>query len=149
MMQAMWIWGAIGFILLAAEMATGTFYVLWFGIAALIVAILTWLMPEISISIQLILFAIISIATLFVWRTYYRKIETHSRVGQAQGEEIGRVGSIIERVNATQNGRIQFAQGVMGSREWVAVSDVAIEVGQQAVVTAVEGNALRVIPQKA
>lgn len=148
-MQAMWVWGAIGLILLAAEMATGTFYVLWFGIAALIVAILAWLMPEISISMQLILFAIISIGTLFIWRTYYRKIETHSRVGQAQGEEIGRIGTIIESVSASQNGRIQFAQGVMGSREWVAVANESIEVGRQAVVVAVEGNALRVIPQKA
>lgn len=146
-METMWVWGAIGLILLAAEMATGTFYVLWFGIAALIVAILAWLMPEISISMQLILFAIISIGTLFIWRTYYRKIETHSRVGQAQGEEIGRVGTIIESVNASQNGRIQFAQGVMGSREWVAVANESIEVGRQAVVVAVEGNALRVKPQ--
>ena len=149
MVQAMWVWAAIGFILLAAEMATGTFYVLWFGIAALIVAVLTWLMPEISISMQLILFAIISISTLFIWRTYYRKIETHSRVGQAQGEEIGRIGSIIEPVSATQNGRIQFAQGVMGSREWVAIASETIPTGTQAVVVAVEGNALRVIPQKA
>lgn len=148
-MQAMWVWGAIGLILLAAEMATGTFYVLWFGVAALIVAILAWLMPEMSISMQLILFAIISIGALFIWRTYYRKIETHSRVGQAQGEEIGRIGTIIEQVTASHNGRIQFTQGLMGSREWVAVADENIEVGRQAVVVAVEGNALRVIPQKA
>jgi membrane protein implicated in regulation of membrane protease activity len=33
MLDAMWIWGAIGLILLAAEMATGTIYLLWFGIA--------------------------------------------------------------------------------------------------------------------
>ncbi len=146
-MQVMWIWGAVGLILLAAEMATGTFYVLWFGIAALILSLVTWLMPELSLGLQLMLFALLSIGALLVWRTYYKKTETHSRVGQAQGEEIGRVGTIVAPVSATENGRIQFAQGLMGSREWTAVANESIAVGTQAVVTAVEGNALRVKAQ--
>ncbi|MGB4812635.1 MAG: NfeD family protein [Methylophilaceae bacterium] len=147
MMQPMWIWAAIGLILLAAEMATGTFYVVWFGIAALIVALITWLMPDISVGMQLVLFAILSMGALFIWRNYYKKVETHSRVGQAQGEEIGRVGSITLSVSPTQNGKIQFAQGVMGSREWIAIADENIEAGAQAIVIAVEGNTLRVKPQ--
>lgn len=147
MIETMWLWGVLGLVLLAAEMATGTFYVLWFGVAALIIAILTWLMPSMSVAVQLFLFSILSIGSLFVWRSYYKKTETHSRVGQAQGEEIGRVGTIIEPVSAMQNGRIQFTQGVMGSREWVAVADEAIEAGKQAVVIAVEGNSLRVKAQ--
>ncbi|MEQ1488269.1 MAG: NfeD family protein [Methylotenera sp.] len=147
MIETMWLWGVLGLVLLAAEMATGTFYVLWFGVAALIIAVLTWLMPSMSVAVQLFLFSILSIGSLFVWRSYYKKTETHSRVGQAQGEEIGRVGTIIEPVSAMQNGRIQFTQGVMGSREWVAVADEAIEAGKQAVVIAVEGNSLRVKAQ--
>ncbi|MEQ1767365.1 MAG: NfeD family protein [Methylotenera sp.] len=144
MIETMWVWGTIGLILLAAEMATGTLYGLWFGIAALIIGVLTWLVPGLSVSVQLLLFAVLSIGSLFIWRTYYKKTETHSRVGQAQGEEIGRVGLIIEAVGPTQNGRIQFTQGVMGSREWTAVANKAIEVGSQAEVVAVEGNSLRV-----
>ncbi|MDP2248747.1 MAG: NfeD family protein, partial [Nitrosomonadales bacterium] len=35
-MESTWLWGILGLILLAVEMATGTFYILWFGIAALI-----------------------------------------------------------------------------------------------------------------
>jgi inner membrane protein len=147
MIETMWLWGVLGLVLLAAEMATGTFYVLWFGVAALIIAILTWLMPSMSVAVQLFLFSILSIGSLFVWRSYYKKTETHSRVGQAQGEEIGRVGTIIEPVSAMQNGRIQFTQGVMGSREWDAVANEAIEAGKQAIVVAVEGNSLRVKAQ--
>lgn len=146
-MQTMWIWCAIGLILLATEMATGTFYVVWFGVAALILSLTTWLMPTLSLGVQLALFAVISIGALLVWRTYYKKTETHSRVGQAQGEEIGRTGTIMTPVSATQNGRIQFAQGLMGSREWTAVANENIPAGSQAVVIAVEGNALRVKPQ--
>lgn len=144
MIEAMWLWGAIGLVLLAAEMATGTFYMLWFGVAALIVALLTWLMPSMGASVQLFLFAVLSIGSLFVWRTYYKKTSSDSRVGQAQGEEVGRVGTMIEPVTPMQIGRIQFTQGVMGSREWAAVSNQTIEAGANAVVVAVEGNSLRV-----
>jgi inner membrane protein len=144
MLDAMWIWGAIGVILLAVEMATGTFYVLWFGVSALSVAIAMWLFPNMPLALQFTMFAVLSIASLAIWKLNYKKTETHHRVGQAQGEEIGRIGTVTKACSPTQNGKIQFSQGVMGSREWAAVSDEAIEVGSEATVIAVEGNALRV-----
>ena len=144
MTEPIWIWGALGLLLLAAEMATGTFYIVWFGIAALLVALISWLFPSISTPLQCLIFAILSLGSLAVWKLYYKKTETHSRVGQAQGEEIGRVGLVFETVSATQNGKIRFTQGLMGSREWAAVSNNTIEVGSEAKVIAVEGNALRI-----
>ena len=144
MIDAMWIWGAIGLILLAVEMATGTFYILWFGVSALSVAIATWLFPTIPQALQFVMFAALSISSLAIWRLNYQKTETHHRVGQAQGEEIGRTGNVIEACSPSQNGKIRFTQGLMGSREWAAVSDEAIEAGSDATVIAVEGNALRI-----
>ena len=77
-------------------------------------------------------------------RIYNKKTETHSRIGQSQGQEIGRLGKVIEACGPSQTGRIQFAQGLMGAREWTAVSDETIEAGAEANVVAVEGNALRI-----
>jgi inner membrane protein len=144
MVNAMWIWGVIGLILLALEMATGTFYLLWFGVSALCVTLAVWLFPGISYVLQLFLFAVLSIGSLAIWKTYYKKTETHSRVGQAQGEEIGRVGTVIEACSATHMGKIRFTQGLMGSREWPAVANEAIAIGVEARIIAVEGNALRI-----
>ena len=144
MIEAMWVWGALGLILLAVEMATGTFYVLWFGVAALCASVATWLFPELSNAIQFTIFAVLSLGSLAIWRRYYKKTEIHYRVGQAQGEEIGRIGTVIKATSATQNGTIRFAQGLMGSREWVALSDEPIEAGSNASVVAVEGNTLRI-----
>jgi len=144
MIEPMWSWGAIGLILLAVEMATGTFYVLWFGVAALCVAIATWLFPELTSAIQFTIFAVLSLGSLTIWKRYYKKTETHSRVGQAQGEEVGRIGTVTKATNPSKNGVIHFTQGLMGSREWTAVSDETIEAGSQATVIAVEGNALRI-----
>ncbi len=144
MIEAMWVWGALGLILLSVEMAIGTFDILWFGVAALCVAVMMWLFPNTPHAVQYTIFAALSLTSLAVWRLYYKKTETHSRIGQSQGEEIGRVGTIIEACSATQNGKIQFAQGLMGAREWPAVSNENISVGTEATVVAVEGNALRV-----
>jgi inner membrane protein len=144
MIDAMWIWGAIGLILLAVEMATGTFYVLWFGVSALSVAIAMWMFPNIPQAIQFVMFAVLSFSSLAIWKLNYKKHETHSRVGQAQGEEIGRTGTVIEACSPTQNGRIRFTQGLMGSLEWTAITDETIEAGSDATVMAVEGNALRI-----
>ncbi len=144
MIDAMWVWGAIGLVLLAVEMATGTFYVLWFGISALSVAIAMWMFPNIPHAVQFVMFAVLSISSLTIWKLNYKKHETHSRVGQAQGEEIGRVGTVIEACSPTQNGKIHFTQGLMGSREWAAISDETIDAGSNATVMAVEGNALRI-----
>ena len=86
----------------------------------------------------------LSLGSLAIWRRYYKKTEIHYRVGQAQGEEIGRIGTVIKASSATHSGTIRFAQGLMGSREWVALSDEPIEVGNNATVVAVEGNTLRI-----
>lgn len=144
MIEAMWVWGALGLILLAVEMATGTFYILWFGVAALCVSIATWMLPELSYALQFTVFAVLSLGSLAIWRRYYKKTAVHYRVGQAQGEEIGRIGTVIKATGPLQDGTIRFTQGLMGSREWMAISDEPIEVGVDATVVAVEGNMLRI-----
>ncbi len=144
MIDAMWMWGVLGLVLLAIEMGTGTIYILWFGIAALCLSIATWVFTTIPVAIQFAIFAALSIGSLAIWKFNHKKTETHSRVGQAQGEEIGRVGTVIEACSPSQNGKIQFTQGLMGSREWPAIASETILEDAQARVVAVEGNALRI-----
>lgn len=144
MIEAVWVWGALGLILLSVEMAIGTFDILWFGIAALCVSFVMWLFPNMPHAAQFVMFAVISLTSLAIWRFHYKKTETHSRIGQAQGQEIGRVGTIIKACGPNQNGKVRFTQGLMGDREWTAISDEVINEGTKATVIAVEGNALRI-----
>jgi membrane protein implicated in regulation of membrane protease activity len=145
LMESTWLWGILGLILLAVEMATGTFYILWFGVAALIVSFTLLLFPEIHAGLQLFIFAALSLGSLAVWKFFYKKSSDGDlKIGQSQGDEVGRVGTIIEAVSRKQNGRIQFAQGVMGSREWAAISQEDLEVGAEAEITAIIGNAVSV-----
>ena len=144
MIDAMWVWGAVGLLLLAIEMGTGTVYILWFGISALCVSIATWILPNMPVALQFLMFTALAFSSLAIWRLNYKKTETHSRVGQAQGEEIGRVGTVIEACNPVLSGKIMFTQGLMGSREWPAIANMEIAAGLQARVIAVEGNTLRI-----
>lgn len=149
MLNAMWVWGALGLLLIAVEIGTSTFYALWFGIAAFILAIVTWAFPALPIAIQLGLFAILAFSAVMLWKLNFKHSDKVSRVGQSRGDEIGRVGTITVPCSATQNGTIRFTQGVMGSREWMAFSDEALAVGSYAHVVSVEGNALRVARSEA
>lgn len=147
-MNMAWAWGILGLALLALEMATGTFYVLWFGVAGLVLCGVVTLSPALSLPMQLFIYAIASLVLLLLGKQLFkRSAQTELKVGQSQGDEIGRVGTIVEAVSPEQLGRIKFTQGLMGSREWRVASDVAIDVGQQASVVAVEGNSLRVAPK--
>lgn len=143
-MDAVWSWGIAGLILLAAELATGTLYILWFGIAGLVVSLLLWINPTLAVAWQLFWFAVLSLVSLLAWKKFEKKQPAASRLGQSQGEEIGRIGIISMPVSADLNGRIRFAQGVMGSREWTAISQETLLEGEEAVIAGIEGNALRV-----
>lgn len=145
MIEPIWIWAAFGIVLLTIEMTmVGTLDILWFGIAALCVSLAIWLFPSMPYASQFTMFAVLALGSLALWRLYSKKTETHSRIGQSKGQEIGRVGKVIEVCGPSQTGRIQFTQGLMGAREWTAVSDEAINVGTEASVVSVEGNTLRI-----
>jgi len=144
MIDTVWAWAILGIILLSIEIAIGSFDILWFGIAALSVAIALWLFPEMNTATQYVMFASLSLLSLGLWRFHYKKTETHSRVGQSQGQEVGRIGMVITACGPNQNGKIRFVQGLMGDREWTAVSSETITENTEAEVVAVEGNALRI-----
>lgn len=144
MLQSLWSWAILGLILLGVEMLSGTFYILWFGIAALCVALLMAVFPSTSTATQLLTFSMLSLTSLIVWKLKYAKQKPRLRVGQSRGDEIGRQGRISQGVSPEKQGRIEFTLPVMGSREWVAVSDETLEPGAEAEIVSIEGNYLRV-----
>lgn len=59
-----WIWLALGFGLTALEAVTATFVLIWFGIAAVIVGIVVWVMPDLGAWLQFGGFGALSLALL-------------------------------------------------------------------------------------
>jgi inner membrane protein len=144
MLQPLWIWAILGLVLLGMEMLSATFYILWFGVAALCVALMLYLYPAAPIALQLLVFALMSLVSLALWRWKYKSRTPVLRVGQSRDDSIGKTGRMIAAVSPEQNGRIAFTVPVMSSREWAAVSDEPIAAGELAEVIGIEGNYLRV-----
>jgi len=66
--QPAWHWWALGAILLAAEIASTTQYLLWPGIAALIVGVLKFLDPALDGRLAVFLLAVIAVVATAVWK---------------------------------------------------------------------------------
>ena len=67
--MAWWIWIIGGVLLCLAEMATpGAFYLLFFGVAALVVGVLAWAGLVGTTWVQFLLFSVFSIVSLVMFR---------------------------------------------------------------------------------
>ena len=143
-MQPIWAWAILGLVLLSVELLSGTFYILWFAISALCVALMLAAYPGAPFSLQLLLFSVLSLVALALWRRRYQTQGPAPVIGQSHDDTIGKVGVISSAVSPQQNGEIRFTVPVMSSRVWMAIADESIGLGEEAEVVAVEGNFLRV-----
>lgn len=138
--MAGWFWIIGGVLLCLAEMATpGTFYLLFFGIAALVVGVLAWAGLVDATWIQFLLFTVISIVSLVL----FRRTLTEKLNLEGNGEKIhtleGESGTALEDIPAQGAGKVE----VRGTG-WNAVNkgDSLIEKGQACLVERVEGVSL-------
>jgi membrane protein implicated in regulation of membrane protease activity len=69
-----WYWWVLAVIFLVIELLVPAFFFLWMSVSALITGIIVWLIPSISTDIQLLIFSLLSIAAIIVWRIYGKKI---------------------------------------------------------------------------
>jgi len=63
-----WHWIVIGLGLIVLEMLLPGFILLWFGVSAIVVGILVALVPSMAWEVQLLLFAVLSIVSLFAFK---------------------------------------------------------------------------------
>jgi membrane protein implicated in regulation of membrane protease activity len=96
-----WHWWILAAALIILEVfAPGAFF-LWLGIAAVAVGCVVFVSPEISWEYQLLLFSVLSIISIFIWRKYFRSTpaDTDQPHLNRRGEQyIGRVFTLQEPV---------------------------------------------------
>ena len=89
-------WVAIGFGLAALEMVVFSFFLIWPAIAALIMAITVWLSPGISGELQIILFAILSLAMTFAGRRLFQRYdEPETNLNDRAKQLIGKRAKVV------------------------------------------------------
>jgi inner membrane protein len=140
-----WIWIAAGIALAALELIVPSFTIIWFGLAGVIVGILSFLLGTESLTLQMAMWAVLSGLLTFFWFRFFRQ-ETKTFSGQGKDAIIGKSGIVI-RVNDTTfpGGVIRFPIAVLGSDEWTFTSEEHLQVGDRAIIKDIAGDRLVVI----
>jgi membrane protein implicated in regulation of membrane protease activity len=114
-----WHWIVIGIIFFIAEIMTFTLIFIGFGITSILVGIID-LLFNIDINIELFIWAISSIISIFIWYKFF-KIKTVSNSGQSDSM-IDMKAIVIRDINPLERGKVKFNIPLLGEREWEAVS---------------------------
>jgi len=139
-----WMWIVGGITLIIAELAIPAFFVIWFGLGALLVGLLMLLFPELTATAQVATWTLASLALVILWFKVFKQSFQKTRIGTADGEVIGEVGLLVGAVAPFARGKVRFQRPLLGSEEWVCIADAAIAAGERVRVVAVEGSFLKV-----
>lgn len=137
-----WHWLVLGMVLVALEMLTPTFFLLWIGVGALLTGLVTALTP-LGFAAQLLLWSAASVLMTLAWLRFFRNPD-RTRAGLAKEGALGAVGLVTRPVSETLKGEILFQRPVLGADRWPIVADTAVAAGQKARVIDVLGQTLKV-----
>ena len=135
-------WLAIGLLLAAAEMAVPGVFLIWLSGAAIITGLLTWLLP-IGLPLQIVIFAVLAIVSVFTGRRYLRSnpIDAADPLMNDRGARlIGETVVVTEAITPGSTGRVK-----QGDSEWLAKGPAA-ELGTKMRITGHDGVVLIVEP---
>jgi len=138
-----WHWIVGGIVLVLAELVIPSFFIVWFGLGALLVGLLA-LAFDLSLTAQLATWTLASLAMVGLWFRVFKQSFVKTRAGTADGEVIGEIGLLVSAVAPFERGKVRFQRPVLGSDEWVCLADTAIAPGERVKVVAVEGSFLKV-----
>lgn len=115
-----WWWLAIAFVLGAVEMATGTYVLMWLGLAALALAGVLALGVDLALSGQIALFALFSVVFTFGGRALFNRFgdgatADNTTLNQRGQQYVGRRVKVLECVDGL--GAIEI-EGMRWRAQW-------------------------------
>jgi hypothetical protein len=138
-----WFWLTLGGLLLAAEMLGTSGYLLWSGIAAVLVGIVEWLAPF-SWTAQGSLFALLTLVCVYLWYRWMRHRERHQQPNSLNQRGNQLIGTLLTLDAPLVNG---IGHVRLGDSSWRVQADRDLPAGAQVVVTGVEGITLHIRPR--
>jgi len=141
--MAWWIWVLVALALLAAEFASTTLHIGFFAIGALIVALLQALNVGMPVWAELLLFTVVSLLALLVFRPLLMsrlKLDRTPVVDTMVGEEA----VAMQEIAPGELGKAEMRGTTWNVRN---TATVAVSNGQRLIVERIEGLVLFVRPQ--
>ena len=142
-----WHWLAIGLILVALEMAaSGGFYVIFFGVAALAIGGLHLLDLAGPAWFQFLLFSVVSVASLALFRSRLMRWLHLDQPGRDVDTLVGEIATPLDDIVPGAVGRAELRGTVWSARN---ASQLAIIRGQRCTVVRVDGLMIFLQPEGA
>lgn len=143
-----WHWIVFGIILIVSEMFLASFFILWFGAAAVVIGALLFLFPDMSQTLQIFLWTVLSSALAFAWLKYLKPLSIDkTKAGLSLEALLGETGQVLSLPNGEKRGTLRFPAPVLGADEWLFISQDELAIGDRVRVKDLSGNTL--IVQKA
>lgn len=133
-----WHWWILAGILMVLEIVAPGVFLLWLGIAAAVTGLVAYVVPGLAWQWEALIFAVLSILTVWGWRSYQRRnpTETDLPTLNRRGEQY--VGRRLSLDQAIVNGRGQVK---VDDSTW-RVEGADLPAGTAVVVTGVKGTIL-------
>ena len=145
MMQFLWWhWIVLGLALTLLELAVPAFFLVWFGVGALIVGLVLIALPELSFAWQVLVWIACSLLFIWLWFKVFKPGFYKTRAGMSRSGVIGEIGLVIRDIRPFEKGQVRFQKPVMGDEVWESLADEEIKTGERVRVLEVEGNILKV-----
>ncbi len=114
-----WHWMAFGMLLILAEIFLPSFTAIWFGLGAILVASLDWLMNGLDFRLQLFIWSVSSSVATFLWFKYFRQtMKDKTTAGIAKEAIQGETGYVIKAPTGGRHGLARFTPALLGDDEW-------------------------------
>lgn len=139
-----WHWEIVGVGLVLLELVIPAFFVIWFGLGALLVGLLLLVMPDLSLPTQIAAWTVASVAMAVLWFRVFKRSQHKTLIGTAAGEVIGEVGLLVSAVAPFERGKVRFQRPVLGAEEWACMAESPIAAGERVRVVSVEGSFVKV-----
>ncbi|MFK7864192.1 MAG: NfeD family protein [Pseudohongiellaceae bacterium] len=138
-----WLWIVIGIVLMLAEIFIGSFFIFWFGAAAVLTGLIVALIPALDSVLQLIIWGVLSTTMAVAWFKLLKPMAIdRTKAGLSKEALMGEVGQVIDAPQGDVKGKMRFPAPLLGNDEWLIISDDEVSVGDRVSVIDLSGNAL-------
>lgn len=140
-----WHWLVLGLLLVLAELASaGGFYVIFFGVAALVVGVLAGFSLAGPLWVQLLLFSVMAVASLLLFRARLLAWVQHDPQQPEIDTLVGEVGVASDELAPGAVGRVEVRGTAWSARN---ATHAAVTRGTRVRVVRVDGLTLHVEPE--
>ena len=138
-----WHWIVFGIVLMLSEIFIGSFFIFWFGAAAVVVGLLILPLPDMSLTAQLIIWAVSSASFALAWFKLVKPLNVDkTKAGLSKEALVGEIGQVLQIPSGDKRGKVRFPAPVLGSDEWLIISHDTVSIGDRVSVIDLSGNAL-------